>query len=116
MDFFINTSDGEQKTIQQLTHILLTLIFAGLPLTFIVLKYHKIIFQNFRTIFLVLLITIGYSIVVDNIAIYMNIWNYRNGLFTGIRIPFMPIDDLIFISFVQVLISSVVIVGVKKKK
>jgi len=102
--------------IQKLTHILLTLIFAGIPLALITLKYHKILSKNYRTIFSTLLIILGYSLVADNVAVFMKIWDFNEGLYTGIRIPLMPLDDLIFISLVQLLISSVVIVALNRNK
>lgn len=100
----------------EFTHISLTLIFVGLPLVFVVFKYKEIVSKNLRIIFSVLLITLVYSFIVDNIAVLINIWDFSEGAYSGIRIPIMPVDDLIFISFVQMLISSVTLITIEKKK
>jgi len=98
----------------QFTHIFLTLVFAGLPLVFIVLKYSKIIEKNIKTIFITFLILQLYSLLADNAAVSVNIWNYTDGVYSGIRTPFMAFDDLIFIAFVQILISSVTIIAIER--
>lgn len=102
--------------IGQLSHIVLSLIFAGTVFLIIFFKNYKIITRNVKIILILVGITFVYSLFSDNIGVLMNLWGYGDGMYSGIRVPFMALDDLVFIILIQLVITSATLIMLEKNR
>ncbi|MBI4170725.1 MAG: lycopene cyclase domain-containing protein [Candidatus Aenigmarchaeota archaeon] len=101
--------------IEQLTYMILLLVFTGLPILYFWLRQYKFLIK-FKKIFLYTLIgTSVISFFWDYIAVKDNVWIFHNIL--GIWILGLPLEEWLFFWFVSFAIVSVILgfIGSAKK-
>ena|SRR3989338_9928336 len=91
-------------------HIFLTLTCTGIPTLVLWTIKKDILLEKIKLFPKLLIFTIPYAIIADNIAIAMGAWSYNPDKITGIFIGLMPIDDLVFFIACQFGLFSLIVV------
>ncbi len=69
------------------------MVLVGLGLNF---RFNPVFRENKKAVLLASFVAVAAQLVFDNLTVWRGFWHFNDVAMSGIRIPFMPVENLLF--------------------